>query len=165
MTSRASSDGKSQREIRFFAVVGSGLLYLLSHQLLQSWPWCFVIRKGLIVFAYGDALNSTLIDGKEIGKILESLACSRKKKGEKLNYIRNIEDNSEFLFQELTVVLGHLRGLLSWRCRSTNEDWLSVPESWGLLVELGCSQLGLLTGCKTCPPEWSETESSQGNFS
>lgn len=72
-----------------------------------------MIRKGLIVFAYGDALNSTLIDGKEIGKILESLACSRKKKGEKLNYIRNIEDNSEFLFQELTVVLGHLRGLLS----------------------------------------------------
>jgi hypothetical protein len=69
--------------------------------------------KGLIVLVYGDVLKLMVIDGKEVGKILESLASLRRKKREKrVNYIHDAEDNSEQLFHGLTLMLGYLWGPL-----------------------------------------------------
>jgi hypothetical protein len=65
--------------------------------------------KGLIVLVRGDVLNSTVIDGKKVGNIQESLASLRLKKGEKSAcHIYDPEDNSEQLLHGLAIVLGHL---------------------------------------------------------
>jgi hypothetical protein len=81
-----------------------------------------VVRKGLIVSVYEDALNLTVIYGKDLGKILESRAGLREKGERRLNYIDGVEDNSEHLFRGLAVTLRHPRAPLHLRYRSANWD-------------------------------------------